>query len=291
MKKYLVIGANGLLGRYLIKLLSKRNIVYAVSRNRAGTCKPNVHSLEMDLDKGWDEKILPADLDCVFLLAQSNHHRDAYEFSSDVFNVNLQSAFRIIDFYSKRKIRKIVVASSGGVYSLSSRPISEKAQLTPTPDIYIASKMCLENIVNAYRKHTDISILRPFFIYGPSQKSNFLIPRLVESVRSGKEIILQGKSGIRINPIYVEDAAKAFAKEAVLRGSNDINIAGMETVSIKKISEIIGQVLKKDPVFRIQGNASRKHLVADITLMRKLLVTPTISLQIGITQYLAYEKN
>ena len=63
-----------------------------------------------------------------------------------------------------------------------------------------------------------VVICRPFFIYGPGQKKNMLIARLIESTRNKKPIILKGLEGMLFNPIYVKDAAHAFVQASELIG-------------------------------------------------------------------------
>lgn len=81
-------------------------------------------------------------------------------------------------------------------------------------------------------------------MFGINQKKDMLIPRLVENIKTNKEIILQGEEGIYINPIYVNDAAKALNKIILNNLTGIYNLAGDETVSIRQLSEIIGKLLE-----------------------------------------------
>ena len=63
--------------------------------------------------------------------------------------------------------------------------------------------------MEAYQGEFVVVILRFFFVYGPGQSNEMLIPRLVKSVREGQPIALDGLDGLRINPVYVEDAVRA----------------------------------------------------------------------------------
>ena len=92
-------------------------------------------------------------------------------------------------------------------------------------------------------------ILRPFFIYGPGQRQDMFISHLIDAVGKGIPICLDGEKGLRVNPVYVNDAVIAFAKALNLNGFHIINIAGPDVLYLRQIGEIIGEALGKKPVF------------------------------------------
>ncbi|MBC7863263.1 MAG: NAD(P)-dependent oxidoreductase, partial [Bacteroidia bacterium] len=94
-------------------------------------------------------------------------------------------------------------------------------------------------------------------------------------------IQLSGTDGIKINPVFVDDAVSAITAAIELQGSNNINVAGNEIMSIKEIATVIGEVLGKNAAFEyVQGQPV--NLVADITRMKELLVNPSVSFKEGI---------
>ena len=88
MKKnnILITGANGLLGRYLVELLSKKHRVFAVVKNKKKLqfkLNKNISVLEMDLSN-IDIKILPSKVDVIYYLAHSNHYKNFPEGVEDM---------------------------------------------------------------------------------------------------------------------------------------------------------------------------------------------------------------
>jgi nucleoside-diphosphate-sugar epimerase len=75
------------------------------------------------------------------------------------------------------------------------------------------------------------------------------IARLIKSIKDGAPITLQGESGLRVNPIYVDDAATAFQAALSLSGSNIFNIAGGEVLTLRSICDKIGSALNTKPNF------------------------------------------
>jgi nucleoside-diphosphate-sugar epimerase len=283
----LVVGANGLLGRNLVRLLSKKHHVFATVKKHAKlNFKPNkkITVIEIDLLK-IDTKVLPSNIDIIFYLAQSSKFKDFLDGSSDMISVNILAVNIIAQWGLNNGVKKFIYTSTGGVYKKTFLPIEEsfliKKEINEL-DFYISSKISAENILLNYSSlFKTFIILRPFFIYGAGQNQSMLMPRLIKSVKNKKEIIISGVNGIKINPIFVEDAAKISINTINLNGIFFINLAGSETVTIRDLCLRIGQIAGQEPIFKI-NNIIDSDLVADISIMKKKLGKPKVDLQSGI---------
>ena len=120
-------------------------------------------------------------------------------------------------------------------------------------------------------------------MYGVGQTSTMLIPRLINNIINGEKILLSGVDGIKINPIYVQDAARIIAKTIDLNGEHIFNIAGDEIVSIRRLSGAIGEVVGKKPIFH-QNSVNGNDLVGDISNMVEKLDKPIIKILDGINK-------
>ena len=107
-----------------------------------------------------------------------------------------------------------------------------------------------------------------------------LIPRLVDSVRAGKPILLQGQRD-EIN-IHASDAAFATQAALSLVGCHRINVAGPNVLSLRKICELIGVNLGIKPTFQIDKTSQPVNLIGDIEKMRKHLCEPRCQFEKGI---------
>jgi nucleoside-diphosphate-sugar epimerase len=130
-----------------------------------------------------------------------------------------------------------------------------------------------------------VIILRFFFVYGPGQRKTMLIPRLVDSIKKGAPINLNGKYGLSINPIYVSDAVNAVNGALNINRSEIMNIAGKETLNLKEICNKIGKQLNKQAQFITNSNLPR-NIIGDISKMRNLLGEPKVSFQDGVSYYI-----
>lgn len=284
--RILVAGPNGLLGRVMVELLSREHEVYALMREKCqNPWQRTVHILTGDLSS-FDQLELPSRIDAVYYLAQSKRFREFPDGAADMFEVNVNVPLKLVQWARMSGVRSFVYASTGGVYGGGSLPISESAPIAVSPSrgFYANSKLSAELLLRSFAEFFErFVVVRPFFIYGPSQDRLMLIPRLLRTVEEGGTISLAGEEGIRINPVYVEDAAIACAN--ILRldhGSYIFNIGGNETVSIRRLGIMMGTILGKVPLFSVNGT-NADDLVGDISLMRQLLHTPLIDLATGFS--------
>jgi nucleoside-diphosphate-sugar epimerase len=241
--------------------------VWAVCRH-SDAHAPHEDVVEWDLGSPDVPASLPPRVETVIHLAQSNWHHQFPARANDIFSVNLAAVARLLDWSQRVGVKRFVLGSSGN------------ADLAQT--YYLACKRAAELLAECYRQHFVVVTLRFFFVYGPGQRSSMLIPRLVESVRSGQPITLDGHDGVRLNPIHVTDAAAAVQRAAALDHSARMDVAGPEVHSLRWMAERIGDAVGKRPVFAVNAGASAPTLVGDLTDMTRWLGAPTIRFEDGI---------
>lgn len=277
MTHVLVTGASGLLGRAVCKQLIDQNVsVSALVHNKSSLFDDRVELITLDLSLEWKPERLPHSVDAIIYLAQSSKFRDFPDSALDVFNVNVASAARLLNFAKEVGARQFIYASSGGIYGNGSQAFKENAPIVPPGQLgyYLGSKACGEILVQSYASVFQVTVVRPFFMYGPGQNRSMLIPRLLDSVASEKPIILQGSEGIRINPVHVQDASAAVVATLNAKNSATYNIAGPDVFSIRQIAEAMGEHFGIEPIFQLVDGEPR-DLIADISVMQSRLHRPT----------------
>ena len=272
MRSILITGASGLLGRQVIKLLAGQVEFHIAGRPSGAWEGVKFHAL--DMSQNFTTETLPAKIDSIIYLAQSDHFRDFPRHADDVFAVNVAAPMRLLDYAHRSGARQFIYASSGAVYRKSDRPLSEGADLGLGNELgyYAVTKLAAEMLAKSYSGVLEVVLLRFFFIYGVGQKKNMLVPRLIENVRTGTPIQLQGEGGISLNPIVANEAAKAVAAALNLLGSHTINVAGPEVLSIRTLCELIGRHVGREPNFIITDPGN--DLVANIDEMSQRLLVP-----------------
>jgi nucleoside-diphosphate-sugar epimerase len=230
---------------------------------------------------------LPERIDAVIHLAQSAEYRNFPAAAADIFAVSATATTRLAEWARRAGASHFIVASTGGLYGASDEPVREAGPLVEDRGplgFYFAAKRTSELVAAQYSSAMTTAVLRCFFIYGSRQSPQMLMPRLVESVREGRPITLQGRDGIRINPIHVDDAALAVERCLGLKKSDVLNIAGPEPVYLRRIAALIGDAVGRAPVFTVDEQGRPHHLVADIARMKAALGAPTIGMAQGIAE-------
>ncbi|OGA21481.1 MAG: hypothetical protein A3I02_01470 [Betaproteobacteria bacterium RIFCSPLOWO2_02_FULL_67_26] len=284
MKSILLTGATGLVGSHFLAAHRDDFAIRTVSRRRpAEGTAPGMHT-QVDLSEPWDAGVLPQRIDAVIHLAQSEHFREFPEHAVDVFAVNATATVRLLDYARRAGARTFVLASSGGVYAASDSDFTENARISARGDLgfYLGTRLCSEIVAQSFAAYFNLITLRFFFVYGPGQRPDMLIPRLIQYVRNGTAITLQGKEGIRITPTHVSDAVAAVRKSLELSGTHTINVGGPEEFSIAEIASIIGRHVGRSPVFAVDHGAAPKDVTGDMTRMRELLVPPVVRFEDGV---------
>jgi nucleoside-diphosphate-sugar epimerase len=288
----LVTGASGFVGKRLVRdLAEKEHQVHGIVRNEPKPednsyfFSPRVKLVRMNLaEPFWGA--LPEDIDTVYALAQSTHFRDFPEKAEDVFAVNITANFHLLQWALKIGVRRFIHVSSGGIYGGKlGKVFQEDDSLAVDSPLgfYLGSKLCSEIIFQNYRSFFETAvILRPFFIYGPDQQKDMFISRLIDGVRRGSSLQLQGKNGLKVNPIFVNDAVVAFANALDLSGFHIINIAGPDVLHLRRIGEIIGEAVGKQPVFE-KKEGTPVDYVANTEQAVSKLKQPLTSFEEGIS--------
>lgn len=283
--KYLIIGASGLVGSHLIPSLCQENFVYGLSRGPINYESENFKWLQFDLLKPFSEIDLPKDIDGIIYLAQSEYFRDFPNKNLELFNVNVVRYLEILNFALSNNIKTVVYASSGGVYEQCGRVFNENDRLSFSDELgfYLGSKICGEVLSSSFSNILSVQILRFFFIYGPGQKSNMLIPRLISSIKERKVIQLDDENGITINPIHVYDAVSAIHAVLKMKQSGIYNVAGDEIHNLRKICELMGNLLGIKPIFQISNQQKQsKKICGDITKIKKIGWEPRMDMLSGL---------
>jgi len=274
--KIIVTGAAGLVGRELVPALAASHQVWAVTRRaQAASSIDGVTSVQADLASPDFVTQLPAAADVVIHLAQSPRYAEFPEGARDMFDVNVASTARLLEWARRSSVRQFILASSGAVVL----PGHEQS-------FYAASKKSAELFAQSYADLFNVLVLRPFFIYGRGQRSTMLVPRLIGMVQSGREVRLTGADGSRLNPIHVDDAVAAIVSAVTKQVSGTINVAGPQVVTIREMSEAIGRHLGITPRFAAD-NGEPADLTGDITMLREQLIAPQRTFDAGVSDLVA----
>ena len=263
--KVIVTGASGFVGGYLAPaLVAAGHEVVALVRDPASYEAPaGVTPLEADLTQRLEG--LP-EADAVAHLAQANVRFP--DEADTLYRVNTLSTLELLEHARRCGASRFLYASSASVYGFGERPFREDEPPAST-DFYAVTKRNAEQLVAAYGGFFGTSAFRLVAPYGPGQ-SGRMIPALIGRVREGQPVTLNGGGRPRMNPIYVEDAVRAFVAALELVGNHVVNVAGEDVVGIDEIARLAGEAVGREPVFEQGSPDAPGDVVADTTRFREL---------------------
>jgi len=188
MKRVLITGANGFIGRYLCgEFLSNGWTVRGtIRRPEAGqSLPPEVETVIVDVtrDDGWSAAVSGVDA-VVHLVGRTHVLHDRASDPLDAYrSVNVGGTQRVLEACVEAGVPRFIYLSSiKAVGEGTQSPYSETSSCNPE-DAYGITKREAEIAVLEMATKTDlhVTIVRPPLVYGPGVKGNFLlILRLVD---------------------------------------------------------------------------------------------------------------
>ena len=281
--KVCVIGSGGFVGSALATICKERgDQTQLVSSRLNGGIDPITGLLPADF------QINPG-TDAVYYLAQSPHYRDMPAYAAHLLSVNCVSAVQAAATAVRAGTKRFIYASTGNVYAPAFGPLSEDAPVSRSA-WYPLSKLMAEDSLRLYSGQMNITAVRIFAVYGPRQMG-MLLPMLISRVRTGAAIFAERNAtdesdigGLRISPIYIDDAIAALLKLADQCGPSVVNLGGNQSLSISEIAVIIGKELGVPAKVSISERFREFNLICDTRLLQHLTDIQFTSFENGLRQ-------
>ncbi|AOG12664.1 NAD-dependent epimerase/dehydratase family protein (plasmid) [Agrobacterium sp. MA01] len=285
--RLIVTGANGLLGRQVVSALAPTNEVVALVHRLPENPVAGVRYQAIDFSTSWDAGLLPERADGIVHLAQSAHFRDVPAKALEVFQVNIASTARLLDYAWRKGVSRFAYASSGGIYGSGDPAFRETSPVIQpgTLGYYLGSKVSCEALVSSYAAFMKIMVLRFFFIYGAGQNRTMLIPRLIDNIREGRPVTIQGERGLRLNPVHVSDASAAVVAALTSEADGVYNIGGPQVLALRELCAEIERLTGRSALIHTTEGVP-SDVVGDITRMSQNLHAPLVYPRDGLKDVL-----
>jgi nucleoside-diphosphate-sugar epimerase len=271
----LVTGADGFIGRHLVSALIGRG------------CHVEGHTRQ-------DGDIVHASLAYggvthVFHLAARTFVPESWITPFAFYETNLLGTVNVLEFCRRQQASLTLVSSY--VYGTPQQlPVPEEHS-SRAFNPYAHSKILAEEAARYYAQQfgIQVTIVRPFNVYGPGQAERFLIPSLIRQALSPDcdSICIQDPRPRR-DYLYVTDFIELLLRLLEHRSSDTYNAGSGHSVSIQELVDLINSFLPLKKSISSTG-VTRQEEVLDVAAdVRKawdqLHWKPTTSLEDGLRQ-------
>lgn len=251
MRNILVTGASGFIGRHLSQALEL-----------AGHHVTRLNGIDITDARAMDT-FADAKIDHVFHLASRTFVPDAWNQPAEFQRVNVTGTVNVLELC--RKIGAAITFVSAYLYGIPDKlPIHESDRILPN-NPYALSKHMAETVCRFYSDYyaLPVKIVRPFNIFGPGQKSHFLIPEVLTQVMQGDRIHVKDLSPRR-DYLYVMDLVEALLLTMEKRdGPMVYNIGYGSSLSVSEIVDSI-QSIAGTALPVISENVPRPNEIPDV---------------------------
>lgn len=302
--RFLVVGGAGFLGSHIVDLLVMHDVdkIVVVDNFSIG----NMENLSDAVNK---KDIIVYKEDARYLMALENIiEREKVEV---IFNLasqpltysfinpegaymtSVEIAHNLVNVLRKKLYKRLIQFSTSEVYGSSIEiPMGESHPMNPTTP-YAAGKASADLLLLSYHNlfDLDISIIRPFNLYGPRQNIGAhaaVIPVTIRRILNGGKPIIEGDGMQTRDFTYVKDVAEATLKllECDLAIGRVVNVGQGREISVKEVISGICNILGypfEQVEYRSPRPADVRRHLSDVSLARKLInYEPKMSFEDGI---------
>ena len=288
-KSALVIGANGMVGTALMKVLGRSKTYFKIK----GV------DIETDMTIKSNTEIIK-DYDHIYHLAgKKGSPQTAKERPADYLPM-LQFDANIIEAVGKYKPEWFLYTSSIGVYPPMEVYEEDKVwHEVPSENDKIPGYIKRMGELGCYAiratyGYENISIVRPANIYGPNDnfgKNSMVIPSLIKKGHEDDVINVWGDGSPTRDFIYCEDVARGMLHMVENKVNDTVNLGSGEGVKISDIANTIGRHFDKEVKYdTTKPNGDMKRLMS-MKRANDYGFKPTTSLDGGIQKTIDWYLN
>jgi nucleoside-diphosphate-sugar epimerase len=269
VKRVLVTGAAGFIGRHCLPLLADAYEVHAVTRNPAPleteVVWHHVDLLDLEQARTLIRRVRPSYLLHLAWITQPGKYWTSVENLTWV-----QSSLALLQEFAAGGGERVVMAGTCAEYEWSEERgrLSEATTPLRPATLYGECKNALQGMLAAFAREAGLSSAwgRVFLLYGPGEHPSKLVGSVVKALLEARAAPCS-RGEQRRDFLYVEDAAAAFVALLSSHVTGPVNVASGQPVAVKDVVLTVAELCGRRDLIQLGTLAERAEpamLVADV---------------------------
>jgi len=296
-RRVLLTGATGFIGSHCISLLLDRGFqVHAVWSKKEECLYQDVIWHQADLLDPKQTIDLVENAKATHLLHLAWYVVPGKLITSIQNYEWVQSSLTLLREFAEKGGRRVVMSGSSYEYDWNYGYCTELVTPTTPNTFYGICKNALNSLVTPYAKEKGLSSAWPriFFLYGPHEHRDRLVPAVISSLLKGEAACTSHGRQIR-DYLYVKDVAAALVRILDSDIEGPINIGSGTPIALKEIIRTIGQKIGREDLIHLGAIPSRPNdtpfvLADNSRLSNELGWEPEYDLETGLEETIAWWK-
>lgn len=294
MKKILITGADGFIGRNTLKFFKDKGYevhpvsIFDVKDDAYCWHKANLLDLK-EIDALFDEVKPTHFLHFAWDVTPGKYRESLNNFTWIEYSLAMLRAFQ------RNGGQRVITAGTCMQYEFSEQECNERTSPRLPATVYGKSKQYLEELFATFCKAAGLSYACGyiFFLYGVGEKPGRLVSDVIINLLKGQEAKASHGQQIR-DFMYVEDVGEAFVRLTDSDFEGGVNIADGRPVKLEEIIMTIADITGRKDLVRLgaipAGKEPIKFTANTEILNKEIGFTPRYNLRSGLEKTVAWFK-
>lgn len=298
MRKILVLGGNGFIGKNLCNFLADENEkVISFDMTLPSEKNPKVEYVVGDFFDDYTLQETIKDIDVIYHAICTLNPGNSNEKYIMGYERDFVQTVKLCSYIKDKDCRLIFLSSGGTVYGNQKiQPIGETAVPIPI-NHYGNLKLCIENTIRTFnfQNKKNMLVARISNPYGPGQdyhKGVGFIDAAIKRTLNGEPIEIWGDGNVIRDYIYIDDVCRMLASLRHYEGAYEVfNLSSNTGTSQKEIIEVLSRLDSKVKVeYKSARNVDASKIILDNARILEVTNQGLMNLNDGIRNYYDYVK-
>lgn len=299
MKKVLLTGGSGIIGRQAIPLLLENGYeLHCISSKSSPRLTQHVTWHPLSLMDRQGVTALIETLKPAYLLHFA-WVTGAPQFWTSLANLDwVEASVHLVRTFALNGGERVVIAGTCAEYTWEGDYYDEILSPFVPSTLYGSSKRGLYLIVKALCEQLQVSFAWGyiFFVYGPYESMDRFVPTIIHGLLSKDKSYIPCSPGHQLRDfLHTSDVASAFVRLLNSDVSGGVNIASGQSVSLKELAQSIAKIIGGEEKLQFGAIPRPSHdplkLIPNITrLVKEVGWRPRLQLEEGLKETIAWWK-